>query len=408
MPIIKSLLDIDFYKFTMGQLVLKKYLGVGVKYAFKNRTDKVNLVNFLDIAKLRQELEIVKELRFNNSELHYLKGTNEYGDRMFCEEYLEFLKNLRLPDYQLKVNGDEIVLEFFGKWSEAIYWETIALTIINELYYRALMNKKTDFEKDLVYANGKIRLAEKIKLLQGYPNIKFADFGTRRRFSAEWHNYVVNTLACEMPNQFLGTSNTYLAMKYGLLPIGTSAHEMNMVLAGIQETDGDIRDSHNQVLRDWWDEYGYGLSIALTDTFGSAFFFNDMTLEQAKKWKGLRQDSGNPIDFANRAIEFYKRFNIDAREKLIIFSDGLDTQTIIKLHRRFLGKIKTSFGWGTNLTNDLGFEALSIVIKPKEVNGKGVVKLSDNIAKAMGKKEDIDFYKRIFNYTTNFYEKCVY
>lgn len=406
MTIIKSLLDIDFYKFTMGQLVFKRYPNIDVKYSFKNRSD-VKLAKFINMDELRQELDCAKKLRFNNSELHYLRGTNEYGERMFCENYLEFLKNLRLPDYFLAENNEEL-LKFTGKWSEVIYWETIALTIVNELYFRALMNNLSDFEKDVRLATGKILLAEKIKKLREYPEITFADFGTRRRFSKEWHDYIVKTLAEELPKQFLGTSNTYLAMKYGLLPIGTSAHEMYMVLAGLGKNEKDIQESHNRVLNDWWDEYGWGLSIALTDTFGTKFFFNDMTQEQAKNWKGLRHDSGDPFNFANKAINFYERFNIDPKDKLVIFSDGLDIDTIIKLYAQFNGKIKTSYGWGTNLTNDLGFKTLSIVIKPTEANGNGLVKLSDNIAKAIGRKADVALYKKIFNYNSNFYEQCKY
>ncbi len=198
-------------------------------------------------------------------------------------------------------------------------------------------------------------------------------------------------------------------MKYGLLPMGTSAHELFMVMACIMgERDEDIRASHNKVLQDWWDEYNWGLSIALTDTFGTDFFFRDMTYEQAKNWKGLRHDSGDPIDFGERAIKFYKDKGIDPREKILIFSDGLDVQTILKISEHFKSRIKVTFGWGTNLTNDLGFKALPIVIKVSEANGKPTVKLTDNLAKAMGRKEDIERYKRIFGYAHSEYKRLKY
>jgi nicotinate phosphoribosyltransferase len=216
-------------------------------------------------------------------------------------------------------------------------------------------------------------------------------------------------LAQEMPGQMLGTSNTAMAMQYGLLPIGTLAHEMYMVLAGVMaQSEDTIRASHNRVLQEWWEEYGWGLSIALTDTYGSDFFFRDMTAEQARAWKGLRQDSGDPIAFGEKAIAFYERHGIDPCEKLIVFSDGLDLGTIVKLADHFAGRIRVSFGWGTNLTNDVGFEALSLVIKVIEVNGYRTVKLSDNLAKATGEAADIERFKRIFGHTSTLFEECKY
>lgn len=414
-PIITSLLDADFYKFSMGQVVLKRYPKVPVRYAFKNRTRDVKLAGFVDIEDLRFQLDCVRQLRFSNTDLHYLRGTNEYGNRMFCEEYLEFLRSLRLPAYELEEVDGTFKLDFFGYWAEVILWETIALAIINELYYKELMSRLSEFERDLVYVAGKTRLSEKIKILRAYqylgdPGITFSDFGSRRRFSKEWHDYVVKVLVAELPLQFRGTSDVELAAKYGTMPMGTAAHEMDMVYSGIfHANDEDIRTSHQKFLQDWWEEYGWGLSIALTDTFGTDFFFSSMTGKQAQKWKGLRQDSGDPFAFGEKAIAFYEKHSVDPKEKLLVFSDGLDIETIVKLHQQFRGRIKTTFGWGTNLTNDLGFKALSLVIKIVEANGHGVVKLSDNLAKAIGRPEDVERYKQIFGYTKKeYYKECVY
>jgi nicotinate phosphoribosyltransferase len=200
-----------------------------------------------------------------------------------------------------------------------------------------------------------------------------------------------------------------MAMQYGLLPMGTMAHELFMVMAGMMaESDATIRASHNRVLQEWWAEYGSGLSTALTDTYGSDFFFRDMTAAQACVWKGLRQDSGDPIAFGEKAIAFYKRHGIDPRDKFIVFSDGLDLGTIVKLADHFAGRIRVSFGWGTNLTNDLGFEALSLVIKVIEANGRCTVKLSDNLAKATGNAPDIERFKQIFGHTVMTFEECRY
>lgn len=409
MPIIESLLDADFYKFTMGQVVFKRYPDVRVKYAFRNRTKGIQLAEFIDEGELRNELDHARSLRFTKTELHYLRGTNEYGERMFSEPYLWFLENLQLPPYVLKKVGGNYKLEFPGSWAEAVYWETIALAIINELYYSTIMSCLSRFERDKVYAEGTLRLADKIKKLKDRSDITFCDFGTRRRFSREWQDCVVRSLAEELPNQLLGTSNTYLAMKYGLLPMGTSAHEMYMGLSGVMRgSDEEIRASHNKVLQDWWEEYGWGLSIALTDNYGTDFFFQDMTSEQARNWKGLRQDSGDPFIFIDKALAFYKRCGVDTRGKLVIFSDGLDVDLIIKIADCRPGQIKKTYGWGTNLTNDLGFPALSLIIKLMESNGYGTVKLSDNLAKALGDPKDIKYFKRIFGYTGTEFRECRY
>jgi len=408
--IIESLLDDDFYKFTMGQVVFNRYREVPVKFAFRNRTRGIKLAEIIREEDLRQELDHVRTLRFTKSEIHYLRGTDEYGDRMFGEPYLQFLTNLTLPSYVLRKVDGNYELEFPGKWSEAMYWEIHALAIVNELYYRGLMDQLSQFERDTVYAQGTLRLAEKIKVLRERPDIIFCDFGTRRRFSREWQDYVVKMLVQELPEtQFLGTSNTYLAMKYAILPMGTAAHEMDMGVSGIMhENEDTIRASHNKVLQDWWQQYGEGLSIALTDTYGTDFFFQDMTYEQARNWKGLRQDSGDPFEFVDKTLAFYQGHGIDPREKLIVFSDGLDVETIIKLADYCKDRTKCTFGWGTNLTNDLGLKALSLIVKLMESNGHGTVKLSDNLAKALGIPKDVERFKQIFGYTGTTYEEVRY
>lgn len=410
-PIVISLLDLDFYKISMGQWVFHRYPDVLVRYAFRCRTPGIPLAEIIAEKELRQELDHVRTLRFNNSELHYLRGTNEYEERMFKEAYLEFLKDLRMPSYELERVGDTYCLEFPGKWSEAIYWETIALAIVNELYYRALMVRLGSFERDVVHANGVIRLCEKLKTLRDHGRVMFSDFGTRRRFSKAWHDYVVRTLSEELPRtQFIGTSNVYLAMKYGLMPIGTSAHELFMIRAGMCETDEEIRKSQLGVVDEWWDEYHWGLSIFLPDTYGSDWFLqNVMTEERARTWKGTRQDSGDPIEFGEKLIAHYEHLGIDPRDKLLIPSDGLDVGAMTHITDYFAGRIRVSCGWGTNLTNDLGLQPLSLIIKPVEVLGRKLVKLSDNVAKATsGSAEEIERYKKIFGYTSTFEQRPLY
>ena len=414
-PIITSLMDIDFYKLTMGQLIFLKYPNVDTLFRFLNRTKSIPLSRHIDIGELREQLQHVQTLRVNNTELHYLRGTNEYGERMFREPYLEFLRDLRLPDFELSVDpSDEQPRLFFpGPWSKNTYWETLALSIISELWCRSQMKDMSRFEHELVWAEGQKRLATKVGSLTNpqLSDLTMSDFGTRRRFSKEWQWYVVRTLVEELlPGQFLGTSNVQCAMDHGLLPMGTSAHELPMIMSGIMHSsDAEIRASSQRVLADWWEIYGEGLSIFLPDTYGSDFFFEDLTYEQVEGWKGFRHDSGDPIEFGEKVLRLYQYHGIDplTAGKFIVFSDGLDLATMIQLHEHFKNRIRISFGWGTNLTNDLGLQTLSLVIKAFEANGHGLVKLSDNLDKATGKPDDIERFKTIFGHTTTYRKQCV-
>lgn len=405
-PIIKSLLDLDFYKITMGQFVFHRYADVPVRYALNNRTKSVRLADFVSEDDLRYQLDLCRALRFRTTDTIYLKRLkNDEGARLFADDYLAFLRDVQLPPYELKTVDGQFQLEFSGPWATAIYWETIALSVINELYFKRLTLGQEQTASD----EGWFRFMDKVDILRAHPHIKFSDFGTRRRFSRDWQRYITWMASEYLPEQFLGTSNVSLAQELNCRPIGTMAHELFMIISRLNgDTDDDIRASHNRVLREWWDEYGRSLSIALTDTFGSEFFFRDMTPEQAQAWKGLRQDSGDPIDFGERAFDFYERQDIDQRRKSIVFSDGLDVGKIVNLSEYFLGRFTTPFGWGTNLTNDCGFKALSLVVKAVEANGLGTVKLSDNPAKATGKPEDIKRFKHIFGYTGESFEECRY
>ncbi|MEI6835450.1 MAG: nicotinate phosphoribosyltransferase [Candidatus Falkowbacteria bacterium] len=408
-PIIQSLLDIDFYKFTMGQLIFKKHKDVPVRFKLTNRTSSVSLSKMIPLEQLKEQLDHVRTLRFNNSELHYLRGTNEYQERMFQEDYLQFLKNMQVPQYQLEYEGDDLILEILGSWSEATYWETICLSIINELYYRNLMLQKSRLAQDAIFATGVKNLLDKVRLLRKCPGLTFTDFGTRRRFSRSWQKYVVEIMMDELPHQLKGTSNTKLAMDLGLMPTGTAAHEMDMGYSGIyHSSDEEIYGSHKRFLHDWREMYGWGLSIDLTDTYGSDFFFKEFTHEEAVFDKGLRQDSGDPMEFGLKALEFYIKEGINPKEKMLIFSDGLWAQKMIDIYRYFHKDIMTTFGWGTDLTNDLCLKPLYLVIKLVEANGYGTVKLSDNLSKAIGRSEDVERFKKIFGYKNNFSETCKY
>lgn len=409
MPIINSLLDIDFYKLTMAQFAWLYHPTAEVKYALTNRTKSVGLADFISVEEVRRELEHVLTLHFSENELDFLRGSKHIPVGLFCEDFLKFLGNMRLPVPTVRVKGSELQVEVVGPWPSAMFWETIILGIVSKFYGSAVLRKK-NINLLAAYAEGLRRLDEKGAILQANPDVRFVDFGTRRRFSGEWQRIVVERLLRQVPGQLLGTSNVLLAKDLGIPPRGTYAHELDMVYAAIyQADDEEVLRSHQWVLEDWYTLYGEPLSIALTDTFGSEFFFNDFTAEQARKWRGYRQDSGNPFALGERAIAFLENLGIDPTQKSVFFSDALDVHKMVALTNRFSGRIEHPFGPGTNFTNDLGYvDPLSLVVKAVEANGRGTVKLSDNLAKATGSPEDIERFKGIFGYTGNTFEPTRY
>lgn len=407
-PIINSLLDIDFYKFTMGQFIFNLYPQIPVKFAFKNRTTKVRLADRVDEQELQEQLDHLKTLIIFGQEYDYLESIKIGEQPMFSKQYPRFLLELELCDYYLEKHDGQYILEFSGPWSRVTYSETLALAIISELYTQAMMRVQGLSKRD-IWTIGEEKLLEKIEILKKYPGITFADFGHRRRSSFDWHEYEVEILKNELPKQFIGTSDTYLAWKYDLMSIGTNAHELQQVLAALaKDNDEAVRQAPYKVAQDWWNLYGWDLSIILPDTFGTSSFLTGVTKEQAQAWKGFRQDSGDPFEIGERTIVFYQQHGINSKDKLLIFSDGLEVPTMIKLYEQFSSRIRVSFGWGTNLTNDVGIKPLSLVIKVVEADGQPAVKLSDNLEKAIGTPQEIERYKKIFGYQETYNQKCTY
>lgn len=385
---------LDYYKATMGQLEYDKYPDTEVTFTLKNRAPTL-LSEFVSAEELRDRLDRLAN-GWQPDEIAYLASLqNQDGTAQFTPEYLDFLRDNPLPpvDIGYDKHGD-LAVSVTGKWPLVTFWETVIMSEINGLYFQNKLAREGGSLQEL-YAEGDRRLSEKIALLKDRPDIKFSDFGTRRRFSYDWHRHVVERVATELPDNFVGTSNIYLAYKLGLKPIGTFAHEMPMVYAALADKGGNnLLDGHNQALQDWQNTYGNDLSIALTDTFTTDFFFADFTPEQMDSWKGLRHDSGDPIDFGNKAIEVYQKNGIDPMEKTIVFSDGLDVDEIIRLADYFKGKINVTFGWGTTLTNDLGIKPNNFVMKATEVDGISTVKLSDAPGKHTGTIDKISEYKQ--------------
>jgi nicotinate phosphoribosyltransferase len=406
-PIIHSLLDVDFYKDTMGQAIFHRHPTVPVKFAFKNRNKNVRLAECIDAGKLRENLEHLRTLRFTRQELHFLMGTFEYGQPMFKLDYIEFLQRFRLPEFHVGVRDGQLELEFYGEWASVTRWETLSMQVVAELYGEYQQRDMTGGERESVWMEGGRRLAEKVKTFKGNSRIQFSDFGTRRRFSRRWQEHVIAWLAEQFPaesvfvdnNQFRGTSNTLLAMKYGLTPMGTNAHELPMVYSAIyrEQDNGEGRlVSGLRVLEDWEAEYGLGLSIFLPDTYGSDYFFSKIVpQDMLARWKGSRHDSGSPQEYGDKRVRMYEEAGIDPRSKVIVFADSLNPPLVNELEHHFRGRIQTSFGIGTNLTNDVGLEALSIVVKAVEANGLPVVKLSDNSDKASGAPAEVERINRL-------------
>jgi len=386
---------LDFYKLTMGQVALERFPTAEVTFTMKNRAGEFPLSKYVDIESLKARFETITEQGFTPEEIAYFAGLQaQDGTARFDEPYLTFLADLELSDVDVTIDEEtnDLSVHTTGPWAAASLWETVVMSEINEQYYTGLMQAQ-GLDVDELWKTGDERLSEKIALLKEHPDIKFSDFGTRRRFSAAWQDHAIGRLANELPDNFVGTSNPWFAYKHGLKPIGTYAHEMPMVYAAIADKNGqNPLDGHHQMMIDWYDRYGDDLSTALTDTFTSDFFFSDFSEEQAQQWKGLRHDSGDPVDFGEAAIEFYKGNNVDPTTKTLIFSDGLNIETIIELADHFKDKINIMFGWGTTLMNDMGLRANNFVMKATNVDGINTVKLSDNEGKHTGPQEQVDRY----------------
>lgn len=378
-PIITTLLDTDVYKYTMANFIRTYYPKAKATFEFTNRNKMIRMSKLVDMGELREQLDHVRSLTLSHDERDVIhKQTGIMQD--------EF----QLPEYDMWYDSDEqIHLSFEGLWHEATMWETFAMSIVSELFQRKQDSMGT------AALSARDRLNTKITVLRALPHIKVIDFGTRRRFSREWHAEVLSRLTRECPENLVGTSNLWLANAHNLPAIGTMAHELFMGVAAMYDhAVSSLRGSQQIVLRQWWDLYGKQLSIALTDTWGADFFFKDFTVAQGHAWRGLRQDSGDPIVFARKAQEWYRSRAV--APGTLVFSDGLDIQKIILLETLFGKTFNCRFGWGTDLVNDTGNVAPPVVVKLVELNRRPTCKLSDTHDKNMGHAEVQRVYKEAF------------
>jgi len=377
-PVVRSLLENDLYKFTMWQALLHSHPGAQAEYAFVCRNTPLFPLAELKPA-VDAELDRLCSLTFADDELAYLRSL-----RFIKSDFVDFLTVFRFQRrfIETRVNGETLEIVARGPLVHVMAFEIFVLYIVNELYFRRLP------EDENLLTVARARLREKIDFLKGLGDelcapdepFVFFDFGLRRRYSGTWHAEVVRTLAAELPVNFRGTSNVLFAKEMGLTPIGTMAHEY---LQAFQSFGFRLRDFQKAALEGWVQEFRGDLGVALTDVVGMDAFLGDFDLYFAKLFDGLRHDSGDPVVWAEKALAHYAKLNIDPRRKRLVFSDGLDLPRAVALFRRYRGRVMTSYGIGTNLSNDTPFEALNVVMKIVACNGQPVAKLSDSPGKTL-------------------------
>jgi nicotinate phosphoribosyltransferase len=385
MAIIKSLLDTDLYKITMGQAVLHQFPGAKVEYIFKCRNDDINLAQYKD--EIQKEIDDFCTLTLNNSELSYL-GSLPY----IKQDYVDFME-LYHPNKDhilMETKGNELEIKIKGSWFLSIYFEVPVLAIISEIYSRNVAP-----DPDMKEARRLLQLKKEL-IAKNAESFKFADFGTRRRFSLDWQDEIIGEMKNIFPKNMLGTSNILLAKKHGVNPIGTMAHEW---LQCGQAVGVRLVDSQKYMLQKWVDEYRGNLGIALSDVIGIEAFLDDFDAYFAKLYDGVRQDSGDPYVVGEKMIEHYKKLKVDPKTKTIIFSDALDFEKALALVQHFKDRIGVSLGIGTNLTNNIpNFKPLNIVLKVTSCNGQPVAKISDSDGKQMCNDESfLKYLKHVFD-----------
>ena len=402
-PIVRSLIDTDFYKLLMCQSVFRNSRDTNVTFSLINRSKDIKLAELVDEGELREQLDHIRSLSLSRGESTFLRGNTFYGKRqMFRPDFMEWFESFKMPAYHLEKRDGQYELTFEGKWPEVMLWEIPALSVLMELRSRAVLKDMGRFELQVLYARAMTRLWEKVERLQTVENLRVADFGTRRRHSFMWQDWCVQAMQEGLGDKFVGTSNCLIAMRREVEAIGTNAHELPMVYSALAETDEALLQAPYDVLADWHEEHDGNLRIILPDTYGTDGFLSGAP-DWLATWTGIRIDSGDPAEGAERAIAWWQKRGEDPRQKLIIFSDGLDVEKIVELQAQFKGRVRVSFGWGTLLTNDFrglvpnnGLAPFSLVCKAISADGRPTVKLSDNPRKAMGPTSEIERYKRVF------------
>ena len=379
-PVIGSLLETDLYKLTMWQPMLHHYPSAQAEYRFVCRNQSAFPLGDL-VGQVNEELDALCSLNFTQPELRWLSTL-----RFLKPDFIDYLHLFRFQRRFIEASNRDGTLEIVahGPIIHVMGFEIHVLAIVNELYFREL-ERRTGVDPR---AEGEARLDRRIARLRALeseiPQRRFPfelfEFGLRRRYSGAWHRHVVERLRGEVPQCFKGTSCLKLAMDLGITPIGTMAHEW---LQLHQATGVRLLHFQKAALETWVQEYRGDLGIALTDVVGMDAFLRDFDLYFAKLFDGLRHDSGDPVEWGEKALRHYRALRVDAATKRLVFSDGLDIEPAIGLWRHFADRAMTGFGIGTRLTNDLGPKALNIVMKLTRCNGTPVAKLSDSPGKTL-------------------------
>ncbi len=406
-PIVRSVIDTDFYKLLMSQSILRHNPQTHVTFSVINRSDRVPLARLIDEGELREQLDHIRTLRLTRGESTWLRGNTFYGKRwMFDPDFIEWLEGFRFPEYHLERKGEQYELTFAGRWVESMMWEIPALAVIMELRSRAVLRHMGRFELQVLYARAMTRVWEKVTALRELDGLRIADFGTRRRHGFLWQDWCVQAMMEGLGSKFTGTSNCLIAMRREVEAVGTNAHELPMVYAALADSDEALAAAPYKVLENWQRDYGGNLLVILPDTFGTRGFLGNAP-DWLARWTGVRIDSGDPVACGEFVLDWWRQRGEDPKTKLMIFSDGLDVETIRRLHGQFAGRVNTSFGWGTLLTNDFrglaaqrGLDPFSLVCKVVSADGRPTVKLSDNPSKAMGPDDQVARYKRVFGIGT--------
>jgi nicotinate phosphoribosyltransferase len=380
-PIIQSRLDNDIYKLYTQQFILHNFPQATAEFEFKCRTPGVDFSPI--IGQIKYELENLCVLRYTQEEIAYLSCLN-----IFSDDYLSYLETeqLKMKNIEIGITDGELDIMAKGRWLESSPFEIPILSIVEELYFRHNVHSP-DIEGAIARLEEKIKIAKEGSLI-------FSDFGTRRRFSRSWQEFVINILLKNRGCGFTGTSNPYFAMQHGRRPVGTQPHEIFQAMQALVP----LKDSIKATLELWLKEYRGKLAIALTDILGMDAFLRDFDEYFAKMYDGCRQDSGDPIQWGEKLITHYEKLGIDSKTKIAVFSDGLDFPKAVKIAEHFNGRLDVRFGIGTNLMNDIpGVTPLQIVMKMTKCNSQAVAKISDSPGKEMcTDKEYLAYLKKLF------------
>ena len=378
-PCVVSLLDTDLYKFNMNQVMFHKHTNLNGVYLFKCRNKDVVFTEEM-CEEINAQIDHLCTLTFQEEELDYLASL-----RFIKSDYVEFLRPWRPLRKYVKcwLEEGQLHIEVRGPLFSAMQFEIYLLEIVNEVYFRM----KYDYL--MLVASAREKLLYKIRgFREEMYDFKFAEFGCRRRLSREWQDYAVSELL--QTGHCVGTSNVYLAMKYGCKPIGTYAHEYVQMYQGVPGVT--LAYTNKMAMDEWFEEYQGDNGTALTDTLGTDLFLMDFNKLQANCYTGVRHDSGDPIEWGEKIIAHYEKLGIDPKTKTLLFSDSLDFDKAQKIYDHFKNRINVSFGIGTFISNDTCVEPLNIVIKLQYVNGHPVAKLSDDFGKAMCQNDDYLHY----------------